>query len=73
MEVSQLWSSIQEIQKSIGIINSELGKTMNDVAWLKASWWELLSWMRIIGGGVIIGIVLSIWNLFLIKKNGRKN
>ena len=73
MEYPQLWLTIQEIQKSVVVINSELGKTMNDVMWLKASFWELMSYIRIITGGVIVGIILSIWNLFSIKKNGRRN
>ena len=72
MDISELWTAIQEIQKHIGIINGELGKVQTDVNWLKQSWWELLCWMRVIVGGIVVGIVLSIWNLVVVHKNGRK-
>lgn len=71
MEASQLWLAIQEIQKHTSVMNSELGKTMVDVAWLKQSWWELISWIKIIATGVIVGLVLSIWNLIIAKRNGK--
>jgi len=63
---------LQEIQTHINIINGELGRTMIDVAWLKQSFWELMSWIRIIGCGIIVGIILSAWNLIVVKKNGKK-
>ena len=72
MDISTMWVAIQEIQKSISIINAELGKTMNDVAWLKASFWELMSYIRIITGGIVVGIILNIWNLFSVKRNNKK-
>lgn len=63
---------LQEIQTHINIINGELGRTMTNVAWLKQSFWELMSWIRIIGCGIIVGIILSAWNLIVVKKNGKK-
>ena len=72
MEISELWTALQEIQKHLGIINGELGKVQTDVNWLKQSWWELLCWMRVIVGGIVVGIVLSVWNLIVVHKNGRK-
>ena len=66
-------SILQNIQSHINVINGELARTQTDVMWLKASFWELMSYIRIITGGVVVGIILSIWNLFLIKKNGRRN
>jgi hypothetical protein len=71
MDISQLWTAIQEIQKSTATMNSELGRTVIDVAWLKQSFWELMSWIRIIGCGIIVGIGLNVWNLLAVKKNGK--
>ena len=71
-DMSQFWNVIGDIQKSVGIMNAELGACKTDIAWLKQSWWELLNWIRVIGGGVIVGIVLSVWNLVIIKRNNRK-
>jgi len=73
MDISQLWPVIQEIQLHVSTMNGELGKTMNDVMWLKASFWELMNWIRIIGCGIVVGIVLGVWNLIVVHKNGRKH
>lgn len=72
MDNAQIWLSIQEIQKHTSIMNNELGKTMTDVAWLKASWWEMMNWIRVIGCGIIIVMGTSIWNILILKKNGKK-
>lgn len=72
MDVSQLWSAVQEIQQHVSTMNLELGKTMTDVMWLKASFWEFMNWMRIIGCGIVVGILLSVWNLVVTHKNGHK-
>jgi hypothetical protein len=72
MDNSQLWTCITEIQKHTAVMNGELGRAMADISWLKQSWWELMTWIRFIVGGVLVGILLSVWNLILIKKNGRK-
>ena len=71
MDITQLWTAIQEIQKHTSTMNTELGKTMTDVAWLKQSWWELMGWLRFITGGVLVGICLSLWNLMIAKRNGK--
>lgn len=72
VDANQLWDVINKIQQSTNIMNNELGVCKADIAWLKASWWELINWIRVIGGGVVVGIVLSVWNLVVIKKNNKK-
>ena len=70
--VPDIWQIITEIQKHTAAMNSELTTVIADITWLKQSWWELLSWMRMIVGGVVVGILLNIWTL-LIARNNRKN
>jgi len=72
MDNSQFWQAIQNIQNHINIINKEIGVCQNDIAWLKQSWWELINWLKYITGGIIVGIFLSLWNLIISKRNGRK-
>ena len=68
---NQLWATIMEIQQHTTKMNQELGMAQVDIAWLKYSWNELLNWIRIIGTGVSVGLLLSVWNLIVLKKNGK--
>jgi hypothetical protein len=69
--LDQQWAVINEMQKHLSVINEELGKCQVDILWLNQSWWEMIGWLRMIVGGVIVGILLSLWNLILMHRNGK--
>ena len=65
-EFKILWQSILEIQKSMGIINSEMGAVQQNLEWL--------NWIvKGIFVGIVVSVGLSVWNLILHRlNNGRK-
>jgi len=63
-ELKVLWEIIKQIQQSTSVMNRELGSVQQNLEWL--------NWcVKGIVGGIVISIFLSVWNLWLHKKNNK--
>jgi len=63
---------IQEILKHIQIINDEMGGMEIKIAILQTQMETLVYWFRIIGAGFVGMFISQVWQILLLKKNGKK-
>ena len=72
MDLQTLCETVKEIGKHVAVINDELGQAQVDIAWLKASWWALMDWMKVLSVGIFISVIGTITNIVITKRNGKR-
>ena len=72
METEIILQLIRQIQKSVSIINGELGEVQIATAILTTQMAELMWWFRAIVGGLIIWFIAQIGRAILWVKNNRE-
>ena len=67
-----IYEIIKEMNAHISVLNDDYTKLSIDVAVLKNQIASMVWWTRTIVGSFIVLLITQIWQLILIKKNGKK-
>lgn len=77
VDVNILYEMIKHVETHVDKMNAEFGMCQTDITWLKYSFNELLTWIRILVCGITASIFGTIFNLIIslktrntLKKNG---